>query len=74
MIRFGIKIVYLQRYMTSFTDICMEKTLILQNPHWEGKPYAGLYRRQLMDNLLQKKHCPMSYVTASCFHLIICFC
>ena len=58
MIRFGIKIVYLQRYMTSFTDICMEKTLILQNPHWEGKTYAGLYRRQLMDNLLQKKTLP----------------
>ena len=44
--------------MTSFTDICMEKTLILQNPHWEGKTYAGLYRRQLMDNLLQKKTLP----------------
>ena len=58
MIRFEIKIVYLQRYMTSFTDICMEKTLILQNPHWEGKTYAGLYRRQLMDNLLQKKTLP----------------
>ena len=40
--------------MTSFTDICMEKTLILQNPHWEGKTYAGLYRRQLMDKSLFK--------------------
>lgn len=58
MIRFGIKMVYLQQYRTIFTDICMEKTLILQNPHWEGKAYAGLYRRQLMDNLLQKKTLP----------------
>ena len=58
MIRFGIKMVYLQQYRTIFTDICMEKTLILQNPHWEGKAYAGLYRRQLMDNLLQKKMLP----------------
>ena len=34
MIRFGIKMVYLQRYMTIFTDICMEKTLILLMGCW----------------------------------------
>ena len=36
----------------------MEKTLILQNPHWNGKPFKGLYHRTLMKNLLKKKDLP----------------
>lgn len=36
----------------------MEKTLILQNPQWNGGPFNGLYRRSLMDNLVKKQALP----------------
>lgn len=36
----------------------MEKTLVQQNPQWNGKPFKGLANRRLMQNLLAKQHLP----------------
>lgn len=36
----------------------MEKTLIQQNPQWNGKPFKGLVERNIMGNLLEKKNLP----------------
>ncbi len=36
----------------------MEKTLVQQNPQWNGKPFKGLANRRLMQNLLGKQHLP----------------
>ena len=33
----------------------MEKTLIQQNPQWNGKPFKGLTERSIIKNLLGKK-------------------
>jgi len=32
----------------------MEKILLLQNKHWQGKPYTGLYNRHILSRLLKK--------------------
>ena len=34
----------------------MEKTLIRQNPQWNGKAFDNLYPRDIMNNLLKKKN------------------
>ena len=34
----------------------MEKTLIRQNPQWNGKTFENLCQRNIMDNLLKKKN------------------
>lgn len=36
----------------------MERTLILHNRHWEGKPFKGLANREIMHNLLKKQGLP----------------
>ncbi|MBQ3191702.1 MAG: ATP-binding protein [Bacteroides sp] len=36
----------------------MEKTLVQQNPQWNGKPFKGLANRRIMQNLLDKQHLP----------------
>ena len=36
----------------------MEKTLIQQNPQWNGKPFKGLTERSIIKNLLAKKDLP----------------
>ena len=36
----------------------MEKTLIQQNPQWNGKPFKGLVERSIIKNLLAKKDLP----------------
>ena len=36
----------------------MEKTLIQQNPQWNGKPFKGLVERSIIKNLLDKKDLP----------------
>lgn len=36
----------------------MEKTLVQQNPQWNGKPFKGIYERKVMKNLLEKKNLP----------------
>lgn len=38
--------------------MAMEKTLIQQNPHWNGKAFKGLAHRELMKNLLEKQMLP----------------
>ena len=32
----------------------MGKTLMQQNPQWNGKPFKGLASREVMQNLLEK--------------------
>lgn len=36
----------------------MEKTLVQQNPQWNGKPFKGLTDRKVMQNLLAKQTLP----------------
>ena len=36
----------------------MEKTLVQQNPQWNGKPFKGLASREVMQNLLEKQNLP----------------
>ena len=36
----------------------MEKTLVQQNPQWNGKPFKGLTSREVMQNLLEKQNLP----------------
>lgn len=36
----------------------MEKTLVQQNPQWNGKSFKGLSERKVMKNLLEKKNLP----------------
>ena len=36
----------------------MERTLIIQNPHWSGNQYDGLVERTIMSNLREKSQLP----------------